>query len=210
MDSSINLEGYLSDSIDNIVKSAVRASLKNPKESLFIAKFAFSSKEAELIRNRNEKAGIHIPPFLICSITDSCNLHCTGCYARANHSRRSGKKEPLDILEWKRIFQEAEEAGISFILLAGGEPLMRPEVIEAAAEFKKIMFAVFTNGTLFTEKLIHLFDKNRNLLPILSIEGDLEFTDARRGVGIYNTTGDIMHKLLERGIFYGVSITATC
>ena len=25
-----------------------------------------------------------VPPFLICSIATTCNLHCKGCYARAN------------------------------------------------------------------------------------------------------------------------------
>lgn len=210
MDNMFQLDNYLSDGVDNIVKGAIKASFKNPKESLFIARFALASKDAKGIRNRYAKEGTHIPPFLICSITDSCNLNCKGCYARINHTRNSHRKEELmDLKDWKRIFGEASEVGVSFILLAGGEPFLRQEVIEAAADYKKIIFAVFTNGTLFNEQNLLLFDKNRNLLPILSIEGNVEFTDNRRGTGIYSTAQLAMQKLYDRGIFFGVSITAT-
>ena len=41
-------------------------------------------------------------------------------------------------------YNEAEELGISFILLAGGEPLLRKGVIKAAAEKPNILFPIFT------------------------------------------------------------------
>jgi MoaA/NifB/PqqE/SkfB family radical SAM enzyme len=34
--------------------------------------------------------------------------------------------------EWLNLFKQAESLGIGFILLAGGEPLLRPEMIETA------------------------------------------------------------------------------
>lgn len=210
MNSNFQLDKYLSEGVEDIVRSAIKASLKNPKESLFIAKFAKASREAAKIRDRHENEGIHIPPFLICSITDSCNLNCHGCYAKANHARKDLlKKEALPVQEWRRIFDEATHSGISFILLAGGEPLMRQEVLEAAADYKKVMFAVFTNGTLFDKKTYTLFHKKRNLLPILSIEGDTGDTDSRRGEGIYQTARTVMKNLQDLGVFYGVSITVT-
>jgi MoaA/NifB/PqqE/SkfB family radical SAM enzyme len=210
MYSEFNIEKYLSDGITNIIKAAVKASLRYPKESLYIAKFALSCKEAQSIREKYEKSGEHIPPFLICSITDNCNLNCKGCYARANHQRKSiATRDPLSVKDWRRIFQEATELGISFILIAGGEPLMRQEVIEAAAEFNKIMFPVFTNGTLFNNSNIQLFDKNRNLLPVLSIEGKEEYTDKRRGSGVFDQILSVMQLLKDKGLFYGASITVT-
>jgi molybdenum cofactor biosynthesis enzyme MoaA len=42
--------------------------------------------------------------------------------------------EPLSVSEWERIFLQAKELGISFILLAGGEPLLRKDLIKAAAK----------------------------------------------------------------------------
>jgi len=99
--------------------------------------------------------------------------------------------------------------GVSFILIAGGEPFMRPEIIEAAAGYKKIIFPIFTNGTLFNDNHYNLFNKNRNLLPILSIEGEEEYTDARRGTGIYSKLLLTMENLMDKGILYGASITVT-
>ena len=71
MESDFNLQEYLADGAEIIVKDAIKASLKNPKESLFLAK-------ASKIRQEYEKNGQNIPIFLIASITSSCNLHCTG------------------------------------------------------------------------------------------------------------------------------------
>jgi molybdenum cofactor biosynthesis enzyme MoaA len=50
------------------------------------------------------------------------------CAAKAvtrgrNHPEQPAEESYLGALEWERIFQEAGELGVSFILLAGGEPL---------------------------------------------------------------------------------------
>ena len=103
----------------------VRATLKDPKESAFMARFALASKTASKKRAEAEMRGEHIPPFLIASITSNCNLHCAGCYARHNHACTDGKATAqLTDNEWKNIFTEAKELGIGFILLAGGEPFI--------------------------------------------------------------------------------------
>jgi MoaA/NifB/PqqE/SkfB family radical SAM enzyme len=111
--------------------------------------------------------------------------------------------------DWERIFKEAEALGISFILLAGGEPLTRREVIAAAGDIHNVMFPVFTNGTLLSEDYITLFDQKRNLVPILSIEGDEATTDQRRGIGVYQKVTETMDRLKKRNILYGASITVT-
>ncbi len=210
MFSEFRIDQYLSDSIENIIKGAIKASLKNPKESLFIAKYSMSSREAAIIREKYELSGKHIPSFLMSSITNDCNLRCKGCYSRANNAEKEHhQKVELSVDEWKRIFKEATELGISFILMAGGEPFMRPEVIEAAAGYKKIFFPIFTNGTMLRDRYIKLLNKNRNLLPVISIEGEEEYTDLRRGKGIYSHIKLTMQGLKEKGIFFGASITVT-
>ena len=81
-------------------------------------------------RNISKNNGEHIPPFLIASITSNCNLHCAGCYSRCNNATTDSRNDNLLSREdWKKIFKEASEIGISFILLAGGEPLLRKDVI---------------------------------------------------------------------------------
>ncbi len=206
-----NIVEYLSDGIEDLMKDVIRASLKNPAESLFMARFALASSRASKKRLRLEKEeGELVPAFLIASITSSCNLHCAGCYARANQSCTDEEpEEQLSAQDWRKIFREAEDLGVSFILLAGGEPLLRYDVIEEAAKFDSILFPVFTNGTMIGEKYLELFKKNRNLLPVLSIEGREEKTDDRRGEGVYTLVLKGMEKLNEAGILFGTSVTVT-
>lgn len=210
MNSDFNLSQYISNGIENIVREMIKASFKNPKESAFIVKYALSCKKAKKKREDFFKKGENIPAFLISSITSHCNLFCIGCYARANKFCGEGlKKEQLSSERWEGIFKEARELGISFILLAGGEPLMRKDVIEKAANVKEIIFPIFTNGTMLQEAYINLLDSNRNLLPILSIEGDKNQTDSRRGEGTYDILMNVMEKLKEKEILYGASVTVT-
>ena len=210
MDNGFDIQEYMTRGVERIVADAMKATMKNPRESAYMLRFAAASKEASKKRERLEKEGEHVPPFLIASITSRCNLHCEGCYSRCNNA--TSDEAPIDQLlddDWGRIFEEASELGVSFILLAGGEPMLRRGVIEAAAEKKNILFPVFTNGTYMTKNYFELFDKNRNIVPIMSIEGDRESTDARRGEGIYDKLMSNMDELKNRGIIFGASITIT-
>ncbi len=111
--------------------------------------------------------------------------------------------------EWLRIFEEADDLGISFILLAGGEPMIRRDIIETAGKRSNILFPVFTNGTFMDEQYFDLFDRCRNLVPIMSIEGEKGITDARRGTGVYDRLIANMDELHRRGLIFGASITVT-
>ena len=210
MDENFDLQEYLTESVEGIVSEAIKATLKNPKESAFMLKFAAASRTASKKRRKAEDKGEHIPPFLIASITSKCNLHCAGCYSRCNHA--TVDSEPVKQLtdeEWQAVFDEAEELGISFILLAGGEPMLRRGVIEAAGKKQNILFPIFTNGTYLDEKYLELFDKCRNLIPVMSIEGSRELTDERRGAGIYDRLIANMGEIKKRGLIFGASVTVT-
>ena len=74
---------------------------------------------------------------------------------------------------------------------------------------QNIIFPIFTNGTYMGQKYFDLFDKCRNLVPVMSIEGGREKTDARRGEGIYDRQMANMDKLHEMDLIFGVSITVT-
>ena len=210
MREDFDLQSYLTEGVERIVSEAVRATLRNPKESAFMLKFSAASHAASKKRRKAEDNGEHIPPFLIASITSSCNLHCAGCYSRCNHA--TVDSEPVMQLtdsEWESVFDEAAELGVSFILLAGGEPMLRRGVIEAAGKRQNILFPIFTNGTFLDAKYLELFSRCRNLIPIMSIEGSRERTDERRGKGGYDRLTSNMDEIRERGLIFGASVTVT-
>ena len=76
---NFDLQSYLTEGVEAIVKDALRATLRNPKESAFMARFAASAAIASTRRESWEAKGTHVPSYLIASITSSCNLHCAGC-----------------------------------------------------------------------------------------------------------------------------------
>ncbi|UOO37358.1 radical SAM protein [Oscillospiraceae bacterium CM] len=205
-----NFAAYLNEGVEIIVRQALRSALSNPNETAFILKFMAEAKKAADRRLFASEGGVHVPPFLIASISSQCNLFCAGCYARANNSvGESACATQLTSGDWARLFGEARALGVTFILLAGGEPLLRRDVIEAAAGFPEIVFPVFTNGTLFDEAMVRLFNKKRNLVPMLSLEGDAQQTDTRRGDGVHAALEVAMARLREMGILFGASITVT-
>ena len=210
MESVFDNQEYMTRGVERIVTDALRATLRNPRESAYMARFAAASRKASRKRAAMEKKGEHIPPFLIASITSSCNLHCEGCYSR--HNQATTDEAPISQLtdqEWQKVFEEADELGVSFILLAGGEPLLRHKVIEAAGEKKNILFPVFTNGTFMNKSYYELFDRCRNIVPIMSIEGGKQTTDTRRGTGVYDKLMANMNELMQRGLIFGASVTVT-
>ncbi len=209
-DQTMDLTEYLTKGVEDIVKDVLKATLFDPKESASMAKFALAAKKATEKRGEWEEKGEHIPPFLIASISSSCNLHCAGCYAWVNQiCSDDGTGAPLTGKEWGRVFSEAGDLGISFILLAGGEPMMRRDVLLEAAKIPEILFPVFTNGTLINENTLKLFSDARNLVPILSIEGTEKATDERRGEGVYKKLISAMDLIREKHLIFGASVTVT-
>lgn len=210
MGAVLNLNDFMNKGIKSIADTATRFYFGNLRGQGFMLHMMSALHSSARIRARYEQSGTHIPPFLIASIATECNLRCAGCYAWANGGCGGvDMPEELSATDWRCVFQEASDLGISFILIAGGEPLLRRDVIEAAAEFDNILFPVFTNGTMLDADYLKLFDRHRNLIPVLSIEGDAKQTDARRGNGVSRQVEGVIRNLKERGILFGASITVT-
>lgn len=210
MESTFNIQDYLAGGVESIMKDAFKSTLKNPKETKFLVKFSRHAKNATKTRQKYSENDQNIPAFLIASITSRCNLHCSGCYSRAHDA--CNDSEPIDQLtadEWDDVFSQARDLGISFIVLAGGEPMLRRDVILKASDYPEILFPIFTNGTLLADDDLKLFDENRNLVPIFSIEGDEEVTDSRRGDGVYTKLISSMDEMRKHNIIFGASVTFT-
>lgn len=161
-------------------------------------------KNMEARRLAQENGGLMIPPVMIFSVTSRCNLACKGCYAS---KRMESCKSELSLERISTLFREASELGIGVIMIAGGEPLMRPEILWAASEHRNIIFPIFTNGTLLNPSTISYFKHHQNLLPILSIEGKRLYTDTRRGSGVYSRLLQNLDQLKHTRRMTGLSVT---
>jgi len=94
-------------------------------------------------------------------------------------------------------------------IIAGGEPFLFPELIELCGEFKNQTFVIFTNGTTLTKADYSLLKHSTNLAIIVSIEGSPEFTNKRRGIGVYEKALKTIKNLDQIGVPTGISATIT-
>lgn len=209
----MKLDEYMSESIRNIMAKAYKNVLRNPREAKFAYRMQRLFEKSEKRRREvSEREEMDIPPFLISSISTTCNLRCKGCYARKNGiADDPGKdgKHTLQPEEWRRIFTEAASLGINFSLLAGGEPLMRKDLLESISNVEDMIFPIFTNGTLIGPTYLEFFEKHLNMVPIISLEGLQTSTDQRRGQGVFKKAMQAMEDLSQRKLFFGTSITVT-
>ncbi|MFC2062763.1 radical SAM protein [Chloroflexota bacterium] len=196
----------LNDSLSVFFKDALRVALTNPAQAYHFLRTINWQRKATRIRSSWEKQGTHVPPILIFSITNRCNLHCKGCY---HWAIRPEVQPEMEIDKLHSIINEAKDLGVSFIMIAGGEPLVRMEILDIIKGFPEITFLVFTNGLLIDETVAQILKKIRNFVPVISLEGYEEETDERRGKGVYDRIKGVVRKLKKHGIFWSVSLTVT-
>lgn len=151
------------------------------------------------------RLGCSVPFTILMDPTERCNLRCRGCWA--GDYPRNGE---LDFQTMDRVIREGEELGIYFIVLSGGEPLMRKDDILALADkYPHHCFHVFTNGTLIDDKFVEDLLRVANVTFAISIEGFESTTDERRGKGVFRKVMNAMDLLKEAGLVYGFSATYT-
>jgi MoaA/NifB/PqqE/SkfB family radical SAM enzyme len=188
------------------VKTAVSVLMSYPASAAALAKIAKRLKNAERRRAGFAGKGVSVPPLMIISTTEECNLSCKGCYA-CEQGRKTG--EALPAARVSEVLEEASELGVSIVMLAGGEPLLSQNWLDAMSKHSELLGLVFTNGTLLDENRFEWFAEFRHIIPVLSIEGDAERTDARRGAGIHAKVNEAMEAMRSLGIPFGAAITVT-
>ncbi len=194
---------------DNIICEFKRARsiMKGmPGKLPFFINALINQKAAAIRRRRNASSGLDVPPLLIISITKRCMLNCAGCYSKLIHK---STEEELSVDQFAKILAEAADLGISIIMLAGGEPLLRREILDLASTYKKIIFPIFSNGLALTPEYLDFFATRPNLIPVISLEGEEVQTDERRGQGVFANYAQNCVEMNQKQIFWGNSITLT-
>ena len=199
----VPLETWLSD-LQRAVENALRAGdrppvLDQPERLLGIL------TEGEGRRLASESSlGLPVPRFAIVSVTWRCNLDCRGCYAKVYEPGRE-----MGLPEIRRVIREACDLGVFAFVIVGGEPFFVPGLVDALVEEKRGFFFLFTNGTLLTPQHAKALAGAPHVLPVLSIEGDAERTDDRRGDGTWSRIERAAGLLREARVPFGTACMVT-
>lgn len=94
--------------------------------------------------------------YLRISVTDNCNLRCIYCMEE-DHRDFLMSKEKLSNDEIYKIVEQFAKLGIKKIRITGGEPLVRPDIVELIGKINEIEgvdeIYLTTNGILLLDKI---------------------------------------------------------
>lgn len=131
--------------------------------------------------------------------TNKCNMYCDHCY------RESGEENigELTTEEGKKLITEIKKAGFMIMIFSGGEPLMRPDIVELIAHAKSVGLrpVLGSNGSLLTEDLAYRLKEAGAIRIGISLDSldskkhnhlrkyENAFEEAVRGMEICNKVG---------------------
>ena len=125
---------------------------------------------------------LHTRPAIYGSVdvNNVCNLHCSHCYWWLN---RKNDAEDLSAEQWREIIRSTfKKQHVYVVTLVGGEPTMRPDIIEVFCEEMPRRVCVVTNGTYPLKRFANLY------FYWISLDGTEEIHDSIRGKGAYIKT----------------------
>jgi MoaA/NifB/PqqE/SkfB family radical SAM enzyme len=112
-------------------------------------------------------------------IINVCNLHCEHCYWWLNRK----ENEELTVEQWKKVIDEKfKKKHVFLITLVGGEPTLRPDVIELFAKEFPRRTCVVSNGTFPIKRYKGVY------FYWISIDGTKDVHDKIRGNGSWDKT----------------------
>ncbi len=96
--------------------------------------------------------GGYIPSLVSWNITFRCNLRCAHCYLDARPEKRD---DELSTDEGESLIDALQQAGTRTLILSGGEPLLREDLIDLVhyGTRRGLHMALGTNGTLVSEDM---------------------------------------------------------
>ena len=148
------------------------------------------------------------PETIIAAVTGRCNLACKYCF----YADEMAALDDLPSERWLGFFRECGEAGVTRIVLSGGELFTRKDIWELmdAVVGNRMRFGILTNATLITDRTAaRLEEYNRRLDTIqVSVDGSGSDTHDRiRGRGSFDRVMAGIGSLKKYGLPWTVRVT---
>jgi 12,18-didecarboxysiroheme deacetylase len=146
-------------------------------------------------------------PVVVWNVTRACNLKCIHCYA---HAVSRSRETELTTEQAKTMIDDLAQFGVPVLLFSGGEPLVRPDLVELAryAVAKGMRAVISTNGTLITrEKAKELKSVGLSYVGV-SLDGMEAINDQFRGKkGAFREAMQGIRNCQDAGLKVGLRFT---
>lgn len=148
-------------------------------------------------------------PVVVWNITRRCNLRCVHCYSG---SECKSYPNELTSEQCRAVIDDLAEFNVPAVLLSGGEPLTRPDLLDIAryGRDKGLRLTLSTNGTLIDERSAKRIVDTGFTYVGISLDGVGEVNDHFRGViGAFDWAMHAMDRLRGLGQRVGLRMTLT-
>lgn len=148
------------------------------------------------------------PKMVTWEATYACNLHCPHCYNEAGDARGN----ELDTRQAFALIDRLEDAGVLRLLVSGGEPLLRPDILPILRRISRsgMRFDIATNGLELPKKILDGISRMPLFHVHVSIDGMGKTHDRFRGhSGAFEAACRNILRLREKDIAVSLSMTVT-
>ena len=145
-------------------------------------------------------------------LTSRCNFNCKMCYVHSQDDPEYLKKQELSVEQWITIAEEAKKQGLIFLLLTGGEAMLRNDFIELYSRLAVMGFriAINSNGSLISDEVLACFRKHPPSRVNISLYGASNDTyEALCENRAFDKVKRAIHLLKEEGISVRVTMMLT-
>lgn len=164
----------------------------------FMAKYIPAVQKGVKTRNSYKEEGVDISSFITASTNSNFSEY------RAGDGVRVHPTNPADNMttdQWQSVFEQSVQLGMHMIVLMCGSSASG-EILNVAAQFPQLIFPTVIDNKLIDDEYIAFFDKNRNMIPVLSVSAESDEEEQAQLKGIEA-------KLQAAKMAYGAYVTVT-
>lgn len=145
-------------------------------------------------------------------LTARCNFNCPMCYVHLQQAEIQARGRELTAAEWLKIAKDARDMGMVFVLLTGGEPLVRKDFFEIYQGMKELglLISINSNGSLIRGETLERFLADPPMRFNISLYGGSEETyRAMCGLSAYEQVRENIRALRQAGVDVSLNLSIT-
>lgn len=145
-------------------------------------------------------------------LTARCNFNCPMCYVHMTDQQVKESGKELTANQWLKLAKEARDMGMVFVLLTGGEPLVRKDFFEIYHGMKEmgLLISINSNGSMLRGEILEKFLQDPPLRFNISLYGGSNETYRNMcGIPAYDTVKENIRALKNAGVDVSLNLSIT-
>ena len=146
-------------------------------------------------------------------VTPLCNMNCRMCYVRMDREQQESIAPLRTAEEWLELGRTAKERGMTYLLLTGGEPFLRPDFRQIMQGLHRMGFvlSINSNGTMIDEKTVEWLKETPPIRINIMLYGASDETYGRlcRNPQGFTQVAKAIRLLKEAGILVKLNCSVT-